>query len=43
MPKDWKKILIEFGIYSDSDIVAGTTDGASVMNKLGKAILPTHQ
>ena len=35
--------LKEFGICLDSDIVAATTDGAAVMKKFGKAILPTHQ
>ena len=35
--------LKEFGICLDSDIVAATTDGADVMKKFGKAILPTHQ
>ena len=35
--------LKEFGICLDSDIVAATTDGAAVMKKFRKAILPTHQ
>ena len=34
--------LKEFGICLDSDIVAAATDGASVMKKFRKAILPTH-
>ena len=35
--------LKELGMCLDSDIVAATTDGAFVMKKFGKAILPTHQ
>ena len=45
MPADIVDIkkLNEFGICLDSDIAAATTDGASVMKKIGKTILPTHQ
>ena len=35
--------LKEFGICLGSDIVAAATDGAPVMKKFGKSILPTHQ
>ena len=38
-----KKKLDEFGIDLDSDVVAAITDGASVMVKFGKTILPIHQ
>ena len=38
-----KKKLDEFGIDLDSDVVAATTDGDSVMVKFGKSILPIHQ
>ena len=38
-----KKKLDVFGIDFDSDVVAATTDGASVMVKFGKSILPIHQ
>ena len=38
-----KKKLDEFGIDLDSGVVAATTDGASVMVKYGKSILPIHQ
>ena len=38
-----KKKLDEFGIDLDSDVVAATTDGASVMVKFGKSILSIPQ
>ena len=38
-----KKKIDEFGIDLDSDVVAATTDGTSVMVKFGKSILPNHQ
>jgi len=38
-----KKKLQEFGLNLEEDIVAISTDGASVMCKVGKLISPEHQ
>lgn len=38
-----KTKLIEFGLILEKDIINITTDGASVMKKLGRLISPSHQ
>lgn len=38
-----KKRLSEFGLFLDDDVVNITTDGASVMTKVGRLISPLQQ